>query len=167
MRALYGIMLAVPICWGTQQAAARTIVECVDAEGNSFFSDKCPPEATKKDEKHLLGVGPKSDPAIGAAALAYPITVYTIPECDACDLIRQSLRGRGIPFTELDVQDNAERQTAMQHATGGLTVPSVTVGEKVVTGYSREGLDQALKAAGYPLDSGDARATGLLLTRPE
>ncbi len=131
-------------------ADARTVVECVDAEGNTSFRRQCPPDMKKIGEYKLVGVKPKAGPTLEDIAQGAPIVFYSVPECDACDLVRNRLKARGLPFTETDVQDNAEAQTAMRAATGGLTVPSVMIGEKVLSGYSSEALNAALTEAGYP-----------------
>lgn len=131
-------------------AAALTVVECVDAAGNSSFRDKCPPGTTKKGERRLHGVGGSDEPSVEEIAEAHPITLYSVPDCDACDLVRQMLSSRSLPFTEKDVQDNAEMQDELKSVTGGLTVPATAIGETVSTGYSRSALENALRAAGYP-----------------
>lgn len=131
-------------------AGARTVVECADAEGNTSFRNQCPPDMKKIGEYKLVGVKPKAGPTLDDIAKGAPIVFYSVPECDACDLVRNRLKARGLPFTETDVQDNAEAQTAMRAATGGLTVPSVMIGEKVLSGYSSEALNAALTEAGYP-----------------
>ncbi len=141
----------------TTNVGAVTVVECVDAEGNSSFRSACPPGTTKKGEKHLRGTRAPEEPGMEEIAAANPITLYSVPDCDACDLVRNALAGRGIPFTETDVQDNAERQEELKAATGGLTVPALKIGERVLTGYSRDAIDGALEQAGYPL-SGNATA---------
>lgn len=130
--------------------AAVTVVECVDAAGNSSFRDKCPPGTTKKGEKRLRGVSSDDAPSVEEIAEENPITLYTVPDCDACDLVRNVLSSRGLPFTEKDVQDNAEMQEELKGVTGGLTVPAMVVGENVSTGYSRSAIETALRSAGYP-----------------
>jgi glutaredoxin len=130
-------------------AGAVTVLECVDADGTSSFRDKCPPGTTKKGEKQLLGVGGDDAPSIDELATTNPITLFSVPNCDACDLVRSRLDSRKLPYTEKNVQDDAALQEEMKAATGGLTVPAVTIGSKVLTGYSADALDGALDAAGY------------------
>jgi glutaredoxin len=130
--------------------AAVTVIECVDASGNSSFTDKCPPGTTKKSEKKMLGVGKKDEPSLDEIAAANPITLYSVPDCDACDLVRNLLSTRNLPFTEKDVQDNAEMQEELKAVTGGLTVPATKIGANISTGYSRSAIDNLLQQAGYP-----------------
>ena len=137
---------------------ARTVVECVDADGNVSFRDRCPPGMTKKGEKQLRGVSSQPEPSTAHIAAANPITVYVVPQCDACDLVRNALDSRDIPYHLRDVQDNAAAQEELKGRSGGLTVPTTLVGDRVLTGYSRDAIDSALRQAGYPL--GDDAAVG-------
>lgn len=158
MRTLEKLTLTVLFCSLAALAPARTVVECVDPEGNVSMRDFCPPEYTKKAEKRVQGALGPSGPSIAAAAAANPITLYTVPDCDACDLVRNALRKRNIPYTEIDVQDDAGKQEAMRAKTGNLTVPAILIGERVLSGYSRDAIDGALIEAGYPLDDASINA---------
>ena len=144
-------VLGLVLTLAAAPAAAVKVVECVDADGNSSFRDKCPPGMTKKGEKRLFGVGgPGDEPSIEELAAAHPITLYAVPDCDACDLVRRRLDSRDLPYTEKNVQDSAELQDEMKAVTGALTVPAVVVGSKILSGYSSDALDAALETAGYP-----------------
>lgn len=151
MQTLLKIVIMTAAWLLTANVAAVTVVECIDADGNSSFRDKCPPGTVKKGEKRLRGVGGRDEPSMQDIAAANPITLYSVPDCDACDLVRNVFTGRDIPFREVDVQDNAELQEQMKAATGGLTVPAMLVGGRVITGYSRDAIDSALEQAGYPI----------------
>ena len=48
----------------TTNVGAVTVVECVDAEGNSSFRSACPPGTTKKGEKHLRGTRAPEEPGM-------------------------------------------------------------------------------------------------------
>lgn len=135
--------LAVPV-------AAVTIVECIDADGNSSFRDKCPPGTSKKGEKKLTGLGGRDPASLEAVAEATPLVLYTAPNCDSCDLVRVVLTKRGAPFTEKNVENNLELQQELQKAVGSLTVPTLNVGDKSLVGYNRTEIVSALDEAGYP-----------------
>ncbi|MGB1884883.1 MAG: glutaredoxin family protein [Gammaproteobacteria bacterium] len=143
----YGLVAAA----GSQ---AVTVVECVDADGNASFMDKCPPGWAKKSEKLIRRGGPR-EPSLSEIAAANPIIFYTVPDCDACDLVRNAMTGRNIPFRERDVQDNAEMQQELQEVSGGLTVPALKIGDRVLSGYSRDAIDDALADAGYPVEGAE------------
>lgn len=133
-----------------EASAAVTVVECVDAAGDTSFRDKCPPGTSKAGDKVLLGVSSKKAKSIKEIAAANPVVLYSVPSCDACDLVRNALTSRGAPFNEKNVQDDATGQSELKDKTGALTVPSVLIGSTVLNGYNRSALDSALNQAGYP-----------------
>jgi glutaredoxin len=104
----------------------------------------------KKGEKKLLGVGGDITPSAEEIAKSHPVTLYTVPECDACDLVRNQLKEREIPYTEKDVSEDVELQTELMEAAGSVTVPTVMLGETVLKGYQRAALETGLTEAGYP-----------------
>ena len=136
--------LAALTAWG-----AVTVVECVDAGGNTSFRDKCPPGTTKAGDKVLLGVSPNKAKSTREIAADNPIVLYSVPNCDACDLVRNALSTRSALFKEKNVQDDAAGQNELKSKTGNLTVPAVLIGATVLTGYNRSALDSALNQAGY------------------
>lgn len=134
-------------------ASAVTVVECVDAEGNSTFREHCPPGTAQKGEKKLPGnitSGGAAD--VKEIAAKHPVLLYTAPKCDACDMVRQQLQNRGVPFTEKDASNDVKVQDELKALAGGstLTVPLVSMDKDILTGYNRQALDSALDKAGYP-----------------
>lgn len=142
---------ALALC-ASFSSLAVTVVTCKDKDGNEFFSDRCPAGTLKVQEKHLRG-GPRRTGAEQLAEVARksPVVLFTVPACDACDLVRNQLKKRGIPYDEKDVGENVENQAALREMTSGTTVPTVAVGSRTLTGYSRAALDLALDEAGYPV----------------
>lgn len=141
--------LLLGLCVSTVDA--RTVAECIDVEGNSSFRNQCPPGMTKKGEKKLRGIGGQNEPTVDQLAKDMPITVFSVPKCDACDLVRHRLNTHQLPFTEKNVQDDVKAQEELKAATGGVTVPSILIGTKSLSGYNGEAMDAALKEAGYTL----------------
>ncbi len=131
-------------------AAPIIVFECLDAEGAAFFADRCPPGTTQASQKRILGVLREEGTDVQALAEERPVTLYAVPVCDACDLVRNQLQKRQIPFTEKDASSDLEVQNALKAAAGGLTVPAVTIADQVITGYNKQALDGALDTAGYP-----------------
>lgn len=82
----------------------------------------------------------------------YPVTLYTGKDCPPCDIGRQSLRQRGIPFTEKSVETNADIQ-ALQRLEGTQQLPVLRVGNQQVKGYADAEWQSYLDAAGYPKQS--------------
>lgn len=131
--------------------AAATIVQCEDSDGERFYADSCPAGSKQVEQKNFY-TGPRGDGEIDMAALQreHPVTLYSVPACDACDLVRNYLNQRGVPFAETDVSTDAEQQETLIAKSGELSVPVVTIGEQIVTGYNKPTLRDRLDSAGYP-----------------
>lgn len=155
MKTLFILTLMATVAVGWQPAQARSIVECIDQAGNvTFASQTCPAGTTKRADKRVAGPEPGApDAAADMAKIAAksPVVMFSVKPCDSCDLIRLVLQKRGIPFTEKDAGADVAVQAELRKATGGqLSVPTVTVGTQVVTGYNKSALESALDGAGYP-----------------
>jgi len=141
------VMLVVATPWA---AAAVTVVECRDADGNVSFRDRCPPNVAKTGEKQLLPRGKKLAEKAAEAPPAQPVVLYAAPGCASCDLVRMHLRSRDIPFSERDAGSDPLIQAELKAAAGTLAVPTLTVGAQSVQGYDGPKIESALNAGGYP-----------------
>jgi glutaredoxin len=153
MRARYFTGACCALVFGASFVVqAVTVVKCRDRDGTEFFADHCPGGATKIEEKRVRAGLRRSDAEqLADVAKKNPVVLFTVPDCDACDLVRQQLGKRGVPYTEKDVGASVENQTALRELTGGgTTVPTVAIGLRTFTGYSRAALDLGLDEAGYP-----------------
>jgi glutaredoxin len=136
-------LVAAPI------AHADKLYKWVDKDGHVSYHDQPPYEAGYRvEEKHLHGVGSDND-SEGAAQKA-PVVLYSAPKCSSCDAARAYLRGRGIPFTEKNVEGDRKLQDELIKQAGGLAVPTIMVGSKVMRGFLESLLDGELDQAGYP-----------------
>lgn len=140
------LFAALFITSSLQGFAAVNIVECEDEVGNRSFQKVCPPGSTMIGEK-TLHTGSGSDGK--SQNVNIQATLYMIPDCEACDEIREFLGTRNISITEKNVNDSIELQTELTELTGALKVPTTVIGEEVMTGYSRSKFLSVLEAAGY------------------
>jgi glutaredoxin len=133
-------------------AYALTVVECVDQDGNSSFRDSCPPEMTLKSKLELRGEPePEEPPSAEEIARDNPVTLFVAPNCNACDLVRNLLETRGIPFAEKDASEDPQVQAELSTITEGpLVVPTVTIGEIKLTDYNKTEIESALSSVGFP-----------------
>jgi glutaredoxin len=132
----------------TPPSPAVTVLQCEDEHGNRSFESACPP-GTKE-------VGARDYPGVAAPAAAEEeeeappeITLYLVPECEACTQIREFLDLRQLPYTVKDVKDDAVLQQELKKRSGELRAPTVMVGEKAVVGYNRTALIATLQEAGH------------------
>lgn len=150
------VLATLALNLGVGPVQAVTVVDCKVKDNHQYYGDRCPPDSEKVGEKRLPSRS-KKDPAevMAEAAKENPVVLFSVPGCDACDLVRHQLTTRGIPFTEKDVGSDTENQQALKSlSAGGTTVPTVAVGSRTFTGYSRAALDMGLTEAGYVAEDG-------------
>ncbi|MFT5134439.1 MAG: glutaredoxin [Gammaproteobacteria bacterium] len=132
------LLLCSNISWATD------IRECEDELGERSFQKYCPAGSKFLGEITYSGKSPKSKVVLPALVL------YSVPECEVCDLTRSDLSEKNIAFTEKNIKDNGELQLELKTKTGGeLRVPVLLIGEQVITGYDAANLKIALTKAGY------------------
>jgi len=152
MRAIVLLLTLSTLASVSPLASAVTVLQCKEPDGSVSFRERCPAGSEQVGSRKVNVAGPPDATAqLAEVVRKSPITLYAIPQCDACDLVRQQLQAAKLPFTEHDVATDAAQQEALKAVSGALTVPAVTVGTQLFTGYNRAALDTALKAAGYPL----------------
>lgn len=129
-------------------AMAAKIYECVDEAGNTTYMDMCPPGSSPAGEKSFYTGSKKAE----SGSPDVPVTLYTVPGCDACDVVKNILNTYKASFTEKNIQDNVALQTELQAKSGGgstLSVPTVIIGEKVIVGYNKQTLTSSLEEVGF------------------
>lgn len=74
------------------------------------------------------------------------VIVYSTAECPWCKQAKAFLRENKIPFTEKDVGEDQEAAKEMAQKSGGaLSVPILDVNGKIILGFDKEKLKEALK----------------------
>ena len=143
-------VLAATLAMAPVQAAK--LYKWVDENGNVSYQDRPPPEgAGRVEERTLREGGGSGNPAAAGAAARSPVTLYMVPKCSSCDEVRAYLKKRQIPFTEINVSEkNLQAQQEMVRKIGQLSVPTITIGSKVMHGYIESLLAGELDQAGYP-----------------
>ena len=143
----------------TGSAAAVTIYQCEDEKGNRTYESTCPPGTKNVEKRDYATDGARA--AEGDQAELLPVTMYVVPDCDACTQIKEFLSVHQIPYTTKDVKDDVALQGELKKIAGELRAPTVLVGEKAIVGYNRAALIAALKESGYLTEEDiteDARA---------
>ncbi len=135
---------------------AAELYKWIDADGNVTYQDTAPPtdvsyeEQTYADPDVVLEDDLKD--SIVSAAEESPISLYSVPNCDACDLVRFYLDKNTIPFAEKDIENNLTMQQELRLKTGELRVPTLIIGDDMIDGYSKLAIRKSLIANGYPLE---------------
>lgn len=149
------IFIIATFTLGPAVTGAMTIVECENKRGESTFAERCPPGSTVKSEKQLRGITKRdtgdAEVSIASIAREHPVTLFAVADCEACNLVKNQLQARDIPFTEINVTGDQEKFKQLTDVTGGsATVPTLTIDDKVLSGHNAASLDSALNDAGYP-----------------
>ena len=135
-------------------ALAEKLYKWVDERGNISYQDRPPPEGRGKVEEKNMRAGSGVDsrnPATAEAVAKAPVTLYMVPKCSPCDAARLYLKKRKVPFNEINVSEkNPQAQEEMRKKVGELSVPTITVGSKVMQGYVESLLAGELDQTGYP-----------------
>ncbi|MHB8744367.1 MAG: glutaredoxin domain-containing protein [Sulfuricaulis sp.] len=139
--------------FGFSAAHADVLYKWVDSQGRVSYHDQPPPDGTDYQvQKKVLGPNhsDNQDDTLAKIAEKYPVVLYAVPHCGACDLARAYLQKRKVPFTEKNVDSNVDQQQALKKISGSLSVPTITIGDKVMNGYVESVLKGMLDDVGYP-----------------
>ena len=156
------ILLAITLCAFTVGAGAQ-VYRWTDAQGRVNVTYTPPPASAKaKDVKRIDTATAATSPATAPKSTAqepyelqrakakFPVTLYTVPNCEGCNLARSLLNARGVPFTENSLTEGKQMEEFKQ-VVGGNTVPAMIVGSTVQKGFEESAYQRLLDAAGYPV----------------
>jgi glutaredoxin len=173
------LLSAIFLVAASPHANAQQLYRIVGTDGRITYSDQPPSTASNNKVTPARGGKFADDTAASNAGLpvelrtavsAYPATLYTSKNCEPCSSARALLNNRGIPFTEKTVNSNADIE-AFKKINTEAAVPALSLGGKIVKGYSDQEWNQYLDAANYPKNSvlpqnyRNASASPLVATR--
>jgi glutaredoxin len=147
------LLLMVLVALGFPAAQAAGLYKWTDSQGRVSYHDQPPPaDAGYRVEEKSFDTGHKSqeDGGLAKAVEKYPVTLYSVPDCGACDLARAYLQKRKIPFSEQNLNASPELQQTLKKKIGSLSAPTIMIGEKVMKGYVESVLEGELNEVGYP-----------------
>jgi glutaredoxin 3 len=64
------------------------------------------------------------------------ITMYTTQWCGYCVRAKALLDARGVPYEEIDLDDDAGFRARLHELTGGWTVPQILIDGQPIGGYT-------------------------------
>lgn len=76
--------------------------------------------------------------------MAKKVTIYSTPTCHYCKDVKEFLKENSIAYDEFDVASNLEKRKEMVDKSGQLGVPVTEIDGKIVVGFDKEALTQAL-----------------------
>ena len=142
----------------------------VDDKGRVQYSDTPPPPGAAKSVQRKQFrdnvIGEQGSYELDKAMRESPVTLYSHPDCkEQCQIARDTLNKRGIPFKEV-VVDDQPKQDELKRVSGGINVPVLVVGGQVETVISVDAYNRVLDLAGYPPE-GVARPRNQAAPPPE
>jgi len=76
----------------------------------------------------------------------HKVIVYSTKTCPYCVMAKNYLRGKGVPYEDVDVGADRDKAREMVAKSGQMGVPVLDVGGRVILGFDREAIDAALSA---------------------
>jgi len=74
------------------------------------------------------------------------VKVYSTPSCPWCVRAKEYLKGKNIPFEDIDVAADTTKAKEMVQVSGQMGVPVITVDNQVIIGFDQNKLNQLLGA---------------------
>jgi glutaredoxin len=144
------LFLLVMLCSVSTAYAAGKLYKWVDKNGNVSYHDQPPSDGAYRVEEKNIGFKGETRAAADDVVQKFPVILYSAPKCASCEAARIYLRNRGVPFSEKNVEGDRQLQDELIKQGGGLSVPTIVVGTKVMRGYLESLLEGELDQAGYP-----------------
>lgn len=155
-------LLAIVLLACTATTAVAQLYKWIDKDGKVTYSDVPPPKDAKDVRQKNYGdnVAPSDDLpfAVKEAIKRNPVTLFANACGEPCDKARALLGTRGIPFTDRNPETDQSAKDALTEASGGLSVPTLTIGARVLKGFADSEWQDALTSSGYPRTNPGIRA---------
>ena len=136
-------------------AAQAQLFKWVDKDGKITYSDTPPPKEAKDVKQKSYGDNVTQTAedlpyAVKDAMKRNPVTLYANACGDPCANARALLGGRGVVFTDRNPENDPAARDALKEASGAELVPTLTIGARVLKGFSEAEWHDALTSSGYP-----------------
>jgi hypothetical protein len=142
LSALAVTLIFLSLC---QPVHAQKLYKWVDEDGNVSYQDTPPPNTAKSVEESELQRS-QPEPA-ETVTTAQPVVVYTVEDCDACEVLVLRLRQLEIPFTQQSLL-NKDIQAEILAVSDSITAPTLKIGATFVEDFSDANLVSQLRQAG-------------------
>ncbi len=72
------------------------------------------------------------------------VIVYSTSACPYCSMAKQYFKEKGVEFEDIDVSANPEKGQEMVEKSGQQGVPVIDIDGKIIIGFDRAKIDEAL-----------------------
>jgi glutaredoxin len=144
------VLLTAVLLWpGWHPAQAGKVYKWTDADGRVHFADQ-PVAAPNVEEVKIRSFSGSADVMLdGDDFGTREVKILTTAWCGVCKKAKAYLAGKGIYFSEYDVETSDIGKQEYRRL-GGKGVPIILVGKQRMDGFSSSRLDRMLKNVGYP-----------------
>ncbi len=73
------------------------------------------------------------------------VAIYTTPTCGYCTMAKDYFKKNQIAYTEYNVAQDRSKAEEMVRKSGQMGVPVIDVNSKIIVGFNRPAIEQALK----------------------
>lgn len=73
------------------------------------------------------------------------VKVYSTPTCPFCKMTKDFLKENKVKFEDIDVSSDQSKAKEMVEKSGQMAVPVTDIGGKMIVGFNKEKLTEALK----------------------
>ena len=72
------------------------------------------------------------------------VKIYTSPACAFCKFAKEYFESKNIEYEEYDVSTDAEKRDELIQKSGGLSVPVIDIDGKIIVGFNKGKINEAL-----------------------
>lgn len=76
------------------------------------------------------------------------VKVFSTPTCPWCHKAKEYFKSKKVKFKDIDVSSDEKARNEMIEKSGQMGVPVIFIGKKVIVGFDKEAIDEALGQAG-------------------
>ena len=73
------------------------------------------------------------------------VIIYSTPACPYCHMAKDYLVEKGVEVEYIDVSSNHDKAQEMMSKSGQSGVPVLDINGKIIVGFNREAIDEALR----------------------
>lgn len=138
-------------CLLSLSAPAWSAYKVVGPDGRVTYTDRPPTSQAAQPVRKGSADAPGATLPYELQQLVqrHPVTLFTSKECAPCEIGRQLLRSRGVPYSEKTV-DTPEDIRAFREREGSDQLPTLRIGKQQLVGLQQSEWNSYLDAAGYP-----------------
>lgn len=78
------------------------------------------------------------------ASQKHVVKVFSTPTCPYCHMVKAYLKGKNIPFDDIDVAQDRAQAIQMIQRSGQMGVPQLWIDDNVVVGFDRQEINRLL-----------------------